>query len=440
MDKINALATGTRTDQKEEVKFNGIIEAAQRGKGRGTGWAKDNCEQALIEASLYQFKEVVAPALTTALNIRINCSSTPIGLTSLEQIVKKNVISVPARDNIPITQKIFTNDSWKKFLDYLSQLRKEGNHSISVQQVLDAIQTQKLHTDRVTNRNWRSFLECKKIDCDLFIAFCSILRINHKDVVETSLSTPAKDLTKATRLVEILNTFNHTQQKIIVCTNLAQKNAPKAFLVVNPCFYSRTWMLRRIEHEIRINSLLEVQRESFFSQSRFSPLSIKELDSVCKERFLNLQNIEKILRQKYLFFIINIDCYDLDDLSKLVEKFWQPLLNKIDPQFSGKLILFLVASGQENNWQTQWKEHPILKKSLAELPPAQPFDITDLCEILPRAALRLNIQLTEDITDLSQNIIDKSRGSTEKLLLSFYRKFNCPSHDFNRQWQNYPPS
>ena len=221
---------------------------------------------------------------------------------------------------------------------------------------------------------------------------------------------------------------------------MAQKDAPKAFLVVNPCSYSRTWMLRRIEHEIRINSLLEVQREIFFSQSRFSPLSIEEVNYLYNKRFLSLQHIEETLRQKYLFFIINIDCYNLDEVSKLVEKFWQPLLNKINPQVPGKILLFLVASGQENDWQTGWKEHQILKTSLAELPPAQPFAITDLCDILPRAALRLNIQLTEDVTDLSQNIIDQSRGRTDNLLLSFYRNFNCPSHDFNRQWQNYPPT
>jgi hypothetical protein len=428
MDKLNALSTGTT---KGGVKCNETIETAQQGKPRGKGWAKDKCQQALIEASLYQFKNVVAPALS----IPINCPTKPMSLAILEKIVGKNAISVPAIHNTQITQNIFTDDSKKKFLQHLSEVKQAGNQAISVEEVLNVIKNKKLHTDRVTDRNWRNFLECKKIDRDIFIAFCTILEINWPDVVECS-PQPRNDLTKTTRLVQILDSFNHIAQTNIVCQNLSI-NSKAAFLVVNSCSYSRTLMIRRIEYEIRINSNREVQRESFLSQSRFPP-SVENFNSLFSQRF-SISKIEQTLREKYLFFIINIDNYDLDALCQLVENIWQPLLKKIYPENQGKILLFLVASDQGNNWQTEWNQHPILANSLAALPPAQ-FNVNDLSQFIPRVAMRLNIQLQQNVTNLSQEILANSGGSTEKLLRLFYQHFNCSPNDFKRQWQNYPPT
>ncbi len=159
MNKINALPTGTRKGKKGDVNFNEKIETAQKGKLRGKGWAKDKCEQALIEASLYQFKTVVAPAL----KIVIDHSKTLLKLARLEEIVDKNTISVPTNENGRITQKIFTDDSKNKFLQHLSELKQAGHQAIPVQYILNFIKNNKLHTDRVTDRNWRNFLECKKL-------------------------------------------------------------------------------------------------------------------------------------------------------------------------------------------------------------------------------------------------------------------------------------
>ncbi len=433
MDKVNALATGTRTDKKGEVKFNEMIETAQKGKGRGGGWAKNNCKQALIEASRYQFEAVVAPAL----RISIDDLTKSLELKILKQLFKKNEIRVSAGYNT-ITQKIFTTeDSHTKFLDYLLELEKKGEQSISVKDLFDAIEQLNLHTDRITDRNWRDFLYCKKIDRDIFRVFCSILNINYDDVADIPPDPQGKDLTKETRLVEVLTTFNHGTQKNTVCAKAALKDAPKAFLVVNPCSYSRTWMLRRIEYEIKIVSQRGVEIEQFLSSSNFLPLSIEDLKSLFKKKFVNLQLINEKLQKNYLFFIVNIDNYDLVKLNNLVEKFWQPILNQVNPQNPGKILLFLVSSGQGNDWQTEWQNSSILAESIVELPPAKP-DVNDLSEIIPRVAMRLNIQLAEDLTVFSQQLLKESQGSTQKLLQLFYQKFQCKHTQFNQQWQNYP--
>lgn len=435
MDKVNALATATRPGKKGEVKFNGTIENARKGKGRGGGWAKNDCRQALIEGSRYQFEAVVAPAL----GIPIDSPTKSLKLGILKQRVERNEICVSIEHKPTITQKIFTEDSRQRILKYLLELEEKGEQSISVKNLLKAIEQLNLHTDRITDRNWRNFLDCKKIDRDIFMVFCSILNINYDDVADVPPEPQGKDLTKETRLVEVLTTFNHQAQKNTVCAKAAHKDAPKAFLVVNPCSYSRTWMLRRIEYEIKIVSQRGVEIEQFLSSSNFLPLSIEDLDSLFNKKFVNLELINKKLQTKYLFFIVNIDNYDLAKLNNLVEKFWQPILNKVNPQNPGKILLFLVSSGQGNDWQTEWQNSSILAKSIVELPPAQP-DVNDLSEIIPRVAMRLNIQLAEDLTIFSQQLLNESKGSTQKLLQLFYQKFQCKPKQFNQQWQNYPPT
>lgn len=439
MDKLNALSTGTRKGKKGEVNFNQTIETAQQSKPRGEGWAKSNCEQALTEASLYQFKNVVAPALS----IPINCPKTLMRLAKLEKIVVENTISVPTKDNGRITQVIFTDDSKNKFLQHLSEVKQAGNQAISVEDVLKIIKDKKLHTDRVTDRNWRSFLECKKIDRDIFIAFCKSLNINNwQNVVEPS-PQPRNDLTKTTRLVQILDSFNHSAQTNLVYSSLSQQNIKAAFLVVNSCSYSRTWMLRRIEDDIKLLLKVEVQKETLCSQSSMVPVSVETLKSLFKQKF-DRENLKNTLDKKYLFLIINIDRYDLDTLRTLVQNFWQPL-NKIntqrrDTQASGKILLFLVGSAQGNNWQTEWRNHQILADSLAELSPAQPFNVNDLGGLISKSALKFGISIPDSLTDFSKTLLAENGGSTEKLLRLFYTSFNCSPSDFNRQWQNYPPT
>ncbi len=240
--------------------------------------------------------------------------------------------------------------------------------------------------------------------------------------------------------MKILDTFNHSSQTSLVYSSLSQQDIKAAFLVVNSCSYSRTWMLRRIEDDIKSSFNVKVQKENLSPQSSHISPPVETLKSRFQENF-HPKNIEKILESEYLFLIINIDSYDLETLKILVQSFWQPL-NKINTQKRdqavGRILLFLVGSDQENNWQTQWRNHPILADSLAELTPAQPFNVNDLCGVISKSALQFGIILPNAITDFSETLLAKSDGSTQNLLKSFYQLCKCPSKDFIQQWQNYP--
>ncbi|SKB12600.1 hypothetical protein PL11201_410014 [Planktothrix sp. PCC 11201] len=98
----------------------------------------------------------------------------------------------------------------------------------------------------------------------------------------------------------------------------------------------------------------------------------------------------------------------------------------------------MISSGKENNWQTEWKNCDMLKDAIAELTPANPFKAKDLIEILPRIAFEFEITLKEDPATLSQSILEKGQGGTEKIIRALYRQFDCKTEDLMRQWQTYP--
>ncbi|CAD5935437.1 hypothetical protein [Planktothrix agardhii] len=414
-----------------------IIETARTEKGRRTGWAKEDCHQALTDASLYQLQNVILPAL--GISVKDNPNPT-LNLKTLKAIIDKNCIKPPINEYSRVTLTIFTDDSKQKVLTIINQIIAKDYTDLHLNDFYNFFDKYKLRTDRITDIKWRNFSSGKLIDKDIFIAFCEVLGVSWEEVVDQETPFKHKDSTKTTLLVEVLNTFNHKEQKDLVCSNLASSHAPKAFLVINSCSYRRTWMLRRIEYEIKTFGK-EVQPEDFFSNSEHTSLSINDLTSIFNEKFNErhpAQSLNEVLKSKYIFLIINVDDYHLNDFKDLINKFWKPILARVNPEKSGKILMFMISSDEKNDWQTEWKNCDILKDAIAELTPANPFQAQDLIEILPRIALKLDKTLKEDPVTLSQSILEKGQGGTEKIIRALYGQFDCKTEDLIRQWQNYP--
>jgi hypothetical protein len=412
------------------------IETARRGKG----WTTDQCSQALPAASLYQFKNVILPALGISIQDKLNPT---LKLNWLKKIIEKNKITKAIDQYSTITSKIFTNNSKLQSLISINQLIKDGDEGLKLN---DLFYNYGLITDRITYRNWQNFLSGKLIDEDIFIAFCEVLGVSWEEVIDQE--TPVKhkefkhkDSTKTSLLVEVLNTFNHKEQKDLVCSNLASSHAPKAFLVINSCSYRRTWMLRRIAYEIETFGK-EVKPEDFLSNSKHTSPSINDLTSIFNERFNErspAQSLNEVLKSKYIFLIINVDDYYLNDFKNLINEFWKPILARVNTEKPGKILMFMISSDRGNDWQTEWKNCDILKDAIAELPPANPFEAKDLIEILPRIALKLDKTLKEDPATLSQSILEKGQGGTEEIIKALYQQFDCKPKDLIQKWQTYPP-
>ncbi|CAD0232384.1 conserved hypothetical protein [Planktothrix agardhii] len=281
------------------------IETARKNKGRGTGWATDDkCHQALTDASLYQLQNVILPAL----GISVKDNPNPIlKLNTLKKIIDKNSIDQPINEYSTVTLNIFTTNSKEEVLKIINELIAGDNTKLKLNDFYKFFDKYKLRLDRITYRNWSYFLSSKNlIDEDIFIAFCSILGISWQEVIDQeTLFKYKKDSTKTTLLGEILNTFNHKEQKDLVCSNLALSHAPKAFLVINSCSYRQTWMLRRIEYEIKTFGK-EVQPEDFCSKSKYTTPSIKDLTSRFNQKYPD-QSLNEVLKSKYIFLIINVD-------------------------------------------------------------------------------------------------------------------------------------
>ncbi|MBE9143552.1 hypothetical protein [Planktothrix mougeotii] len=411
-----------------------IIDKARKNKGRRTGWAKEDCHQALTDVSLYQLQNVILPALE--ISVKDNPNPT-LKLKKLKAIIDKNCIKPPINEYSRVTLTIFTDDSKEKVLTIIDQLIANDYTDLNLKIFYNFFDKYELRTDRITSRNWNDFLKGKSIDEDIFIAFCSVLGVSWEEVVYRETSFQYKDSTKATLLVQVLDTFNHKEQKDIVCNNLALNHAPKAFLVINSCSYSRTWMLRRIEYEIKTFGK-EVEPEDFLSKSQYTSLSIEDLNSKFNQKYPD-QLLNEVLKSKYIFLIVNVDKYNFDDFKDLINQFWKPILARVNPEKPGKILMFMISSDKGNDWQTEWKNCDMLKDAIAELTPANSFQAKDLIEILPRIALKLDKTLKEDPATLSQSILEKGQGETEKIIKALYQQFNCKQQDLIRQWQTYPP-
>ncbi|MEI2581754.1 hypothetical protein [Scytonema sp. PRP1] len=375
------------------------------------GWTKDQNSEALIITSQQEFKKAVDEILLT--------QSVDNTLLTIEQLEK--------------LADFFTTNAKNAVFKCISKLLKEKTQKITIAHFLQIIESEDLHTKGITYINWQKFLQGKEIDKPVFIAFCDALEIEDWRDVAEARPIDSKDNTKQARLVEGLSLFNHQKQVNLLLEKLANGN--RAFLVANPCHYSRTWMLRRLESEISANIKLKCKPISL-QRSLYSSLGIGELKAHFEEKYLPTKIIN-ILKQEHIVIVFDIDSYDLQRLEQLIVEFWQPLVSNLPPKTPGMLLMFLLATNRGNDWQGKWQNNPTLCKHMTELLPANPFQPEDVAQVLPKVALQLRKPLSEPALDIAHSLIQKSQGKTDKLLQEIYRYFECRTTEFS-VWQRYP--
>ncbi|MBW4632331.1 MAG: hypothetical protein KME30_10645 [Iphinoe sp. HA4291-MV1] len=375
-------------------------------------WTKDQNSEALVITSQQQFRRAVKENLPVTSE-----DDTRLCIEQLQILLQKN---------------IFTSDSTNKVWEYLNRLKTRNTLHITIGRFLQFIESKDIHLKGITYRNWQIFLQGKEIDKDVFLAFCEALGIEDWSSVAVLPLIYTKDSTKQTRLLEGLSLFNHQQQIDLLLSNLA--NQKRAFLIANPCHYSRTWMLRRLEAEIYVTMRLKCQPISL-TGSQYSSLRIGELKNRFHTEYCQTKLV-KLLKQENLLLLLDIDTYDLERLEQLIEEFWQPLVSQV-PKNTGMLLMFLLASHCNNDWQEKWQKSSTLSEQITELPPEHSFGVRDVAQVLPKIAIKLGQPLLGQEATIANSLINKSHGSSEKLLLEMYRYFECRTTEFSL-WQRYP--
>jgi hypothetical protein len=323
--------------------------------------------------------------------------------------------------------------------DFLSDSIKIGLRKITIGEIVDLIRKNPVYTNGISYRHWRDFIGCEReLDQLIFVAFCHALDINNsEDFVEKSLIY-SKPSTREFYLIEHLNSFNHRKQIRIINNQLSIENQVRAFLFVNPCPYRTTWILRRIEHEIK-EMYRQVEVKRLNKDKSLQLLSIQDL------KYAFQQYDSKYFIKKNLILVLNIDSYDLQSLENIINNCWLPLLRIFSKERTGIVLLFLVAHGLGNDWQIEWQNSSILATNIVKLC-SYPFKSEDFCEVISKIARDFALQFREyslqPAETIAEQLLADSNGNVRELLRKVYNHFNCriSQEEFNRQWQNYPPS
>ncbi|NJL81406.1 MAG: hypothetical protein HC917_26325 [Richelia sp. SM2_1_7] len=167
----------------------------------------------------------------------------------------------------------------------------------------------------------------------------------------------------------------------------------------------------------------------------------------------NPKRLKNILRNQHILFVIDINEYDLQSLKELIN-ILQPFVEITNEKQGGRLIMFLLARGNNNNdWlDGKWNNNDTLSSEICELKPANPFSLENHIEQLAEVIrdIRLNGLQEEESSkkekddEVARNLIEKSivsekKYSTKNLLLEIYQHFKCDrNNDFAQTWQKYP--
>jgi hypothetical protein len=310
-----------------------------------------------------------------------------------------------------------------------------------------------VRTKGATIEHYRAFLQGKiEIEKSVFIAFWKALEI--KENWEEFVEEDKNDI-----ISTHLTSFNHKSQVRVISEHLlSQENQVRAFLFSNQCSYSRTWMLRRIEHEITeflprvkvegLNKSLPVTRRvKVEGLNKSLTANLEELNS----RFEKHRSTD--FSRKTLILTLHIDNY-FQDIEIIINDYWKPVLQKAKEQRPNSVFLFLIS--KRNDWKEKLRENPILLEYIAQLP-CPSFTSKELYdEVLLKIALDLQVQYPTRDVDLlkklaktlmneyeenyQQNASIDDPTHTRNLLEGIYKHFNCSPSDFDRQWKNYPPT
>lgn len=431
------------SEQGQEVVTNKLEE-------KGTGWNKGSNSKAISEASKYLVKMKICELL----KVKKITEDTTLKIEQLERLATGDIFT----DN----NKNKDNSGEEKIKTYIKELKKENKTETKVKDLLQFIQNQSIHWKGISYANWKNFYQGKKIAQYIFDAYCHVLEIDkneykklvHQDIAKKFSSRKSVQINI---LVNRLSTFNHKEQINLFKEKLNQER--RIFLINNSCLYSRTWMLKCLEQGI-LSSICGVEKCFYFPQQYSSYISsgVKGFKDNLSREFPNIEKnpkrLKNILSNQHILFVIDINEYDLQSLKKLIN-ILQPFVEITNEKQGGRLIMFLLARGNNNNdWlDGKWNNNDTLSSEICELKPANPFSsekhIEQLAEVI--RDIRLNGLQEEESSkkekddEVARNLIDKSimsekKYSTKNLLLEIYQHFNCGgnNNDFAPTWERYP--
>lgn len=414
-------------DVRASDKGQEIIETKREEKQ----WSKREDSEALIITSQNVFREKLTELIPQQENGTINI----LTIQDLMSFVRNNNFFA-------------INKSTQEVQNIIIELQNKNNQTIGVDEFVNLIRLREIHMKGITSVNWRNFLRKEKIPRNVFIAFCEALEIHDWSDVTDRAYFERKYDTKPTHLASYVSQFNHNTQIDLLQENY--NNQIRAFIISNSCEWSRIWMLKCLVNNISFNPSMSFEYKFFPStniDSKYSSMTVSELEKKIEKEYGGNKKLIKALNKNHIFFVINIDNYDLERLEKLIENFWQPLLYKINQTTPGKLLMFLLASGKNNNWQNgKWRDSPILTDKVFELDPANPFSeehVRDLSRVLRKITFGLPGKFTlrpgETPDGVASNLINESGGDSYTLLCNIYEYFKCErDRNFVKTWQQYP--
>lgn len=411
------------------------------------GWAANDkgCDQALMLASEHQFRKSFAKRFRR--NADDDNADIPIRFF-LEWINENEVfVKKESRNRQGLS-------SHEIVIEYVNEnLINHDLPKISLKAIINNLiypQKGKVRFYNITNANWRRFLGCEQeIEEDIFAAFWYALGIEEDyNLFFEKIHDSQIEEDKINEIISELKTFNHDSQIRVVKNSI--NDYTQAFLLVHQCPWRRSWVLNRIESEIQRLIKLKIERETINHR-----LSVQEL----KRRFEQNYSTEYLsdkLNRHHLFLVIHIDDYGLERLEYFIQNCWKTILERVDRTQKGKVLLFLVAKGSGNDWQTQWQDSQILQSSLREIPLTL-FTPTDLEDLILNIATKFTSQFNHKIlqsgdearfkadTLLTKCIcsVPSPNGNTKdidthQLLNDIFQIFHCQPKDLIRQWQTYP--
>ncbi|MEA5559806.1 hypothetical protein [Planktothrix agardhii] len=427
---------------KASEKGKSMIKYAHEQKTKGSGWAYNKCETALMLASEHQFRNAFAKEFKKD------------GL--------KDDVDIPIQDfldwinyNEVFVKKESGNRKGEPCQEIVIQYVNEdfinpGLPRISLGEIIDNLilsKQKKVRFHNITIPNWKKFLQMEEeIEEDIFAAFWYALGIKEDYQLffeKIKSDSPYINKLKIQALVSELTAFNHDSQIKVIRQN-GINNYKQAFLMVHKCPWRKDWIFQRIAHEIRDKSQLKVEKERIYHKQKN-----EKLEEIFNRSF-PMDYLRKTLNNSYLFLIINIDIDDYNlqqlEVEDFIQNCWQRVLERISGEQKGKILLFLVTEKELGN---HWQNSEILQTYVKQIQ-LKPFTSDDLEDLILSIDSKFSSQFDqktlkseEEARAIAQKllkdcIISGKDINTGKLLNNIVETFNCQYEDLMRQWQTYP--
>jgi len=253
----------------------------------------------------------------------------------------------------------------------------------------------------------------------------------------------SEETTRELFLLECLTSLNHTRQINLFNDKISTpNNQVRAFLFINQCPHSQSWMLRRIIHEIYTPRFpVEIKPLNKKNNHPHLPISELQVRFEREAKFLDVSN-------KQIIFTLNIDNYDPDAVKSIIENCWLRVLKSANEIRRNSVLLFLMDHKLGKNWQN----NNSLQSYMAELPFHLPNfgefqeESQELGTLISTIATRFikeefEYNPQEKPSIIAEILINqfKKHYQTLNLFAQICEYFNCCPQKFNQEWQNYYP-